>query len=129
MEELLRAWLLADEGVRAVVGAAVDWGHRPQSAPLPGIALEVVAAPRPRSFDGPSGFVSYRIRGDCWARDYLTAKRAARALIAALPRQDLATRFRGAEVLNERDGSDEDQSGNPIRRTSIDFRIMFQEGE
>ena len=71
------------------------------------------------------GLTPYRIQADCFGARYGDAKRVARAFEVAL-----ATLSRPAWdacfVENERDDQENDGTGKPVARTSLDVRIWHQ---
>lgn len=84
MEEHLRALLLADAGLRAMVAGRVDWGASPQGAPLPGLVLTVVSKKASHTHSGPARHTGVRVQIDAYAAGFGEAKRLARAVRAAL---------------------------------------------
>lgn len=124
MNEDLRALLLADAGIAAVVGPRVDWTARPEGDPLPAIVLhQVTGAPLSQTLDGPSAAQVARVQVDCWAVDFGTAKRLSRAVLAALSGHR-GGGFTGVFHAATRDGR-EGGTNEAVRpyRTSLDFTI------
>ena len=120
MEEALRAALLAASGVKALVADRIDWGLRPDI--VPSVRLQLVGKVPFYTYDGRDGLTPYRVQADCFGRRYGEAKLVARAVEAAI---DGLTRpaFEARFLLGERDDQDTDAAGQPLHRTSLDFRI------
>lgn len=123
MEEAFRAALLAYGGLAALVGTRIDWGLR--SDPLPGIRLQVVSKIRIYTYRGPIGLTPYRIQADCFGVRYGDAKRVARAFEAAVHSLSRPT-WDACFVEAERDDQEDDGTGKPVHRTSLDARIWYQ---
>lgn len=74
MQQELRALMLADPGVAALVGPRIDWGSRPQGEALPAICLTTVfGGPVDHSLDGP-GLYRSRVQVDCFAASHAGAQ-------------------------------------------------------
>jgi hypothetical protein len=84
VEEDLRALLLADAGVAAVVGTRVAWGYRPQGSPLPAVVLHIVGGTKAYHLSGESGPLQPRVQVNCLAESYLSALGVCRSVAAAL---------------------------------------------
>lgn len=137
MEEALVAYLLANAGLTALVGDRINWSTRPQGSIVPALALTKVGGVRGYTMRGPDGLIEARVQVDCWGRTFGEAKRASRAVIAAMhgiKGVHGGVRFQSAFVDGERDGFDSGsnvQTGSAERlfRTSLDFIIWHNSGE
>ena len=129
MREALRARLLADSGVAALVGDRVSWAARPRAGALPAIALHMISAERQYALGGSSGLVRSRVQADCWGLTYAAATKVARAVLADLSGlRDAAMRVQGTFAVDERDLVDEEGSGASeiLYRVSLDFMIWHE---
>lgn len=124
-QEGVRARLIADSAVAAIVGDRVAWMARAKGAPLPAIVLQVVSDPRPSHLKGLEGARSTTVQCDCWAEDYGAAVALARAAIAALvpPETITGKQFGNAQVIGQRDLSEDTDDGKFLHRQSVDFII------
>jgi hypothetical protein len=84
MKEQLRAYLMADAGVAALVGPRVTWAVRARGAPLPAVVLHQISGRRNYAMTAPSGLVEARVQVDCWALSNGIATHIGRAVNAAL---------------------------------------------
>ena len=131
MEEALRAALLADAGVAALVGRRVSWGARPQSSLLPAVILHNVSSPMTHTLRGRVGMTGHLVQIDCWGGSYAQAKALARAVTAALdalkaePLQAFPESARDDDFTQ---GDGPDPSGaSDFYRTSIDARVWHSQ--
>ena len=120
MEEALRAALLADMALRAIVADRINWGKR--TGTLPEVSLTLVSGVPFYTFGGRDGLTPYRVQIDCWGLRYGDAKRAARAITTTIEGLSRPT-FDSCFVEAERDGLDTDAAEQPVHRTSLDTRI------
>lgn len=128
MEELLRAALLANTALTALVGQRVTWLVRPQSSALPAVTLQVASAPRTYHMAGPDDLVAYLVQVDVWGGTYASMKQASRAVVAAMhalnapPLQAFVdSEFESAERQDGPDAS----SSTTFYRTRLDCRVWF----
>ncbi|WP_075216081.1 DUF3168 domain-containing protein [Mongoliimonas terrestris] len=132
MEEALVAFLLADDGVAALVGSRVQWVLRPQASALPAIVLHRIDGDRDYTMGGPSGLVASRVQVDCWGETFLAAKQAARAVLARMQsvrgiNGDIA--FQAAFAESERgEYTALVDAGERLYRVSTDYIIWHSEG-
>lgn len=127
MEEDLRAALVADAALAALVGRRINWLTRPLGSSLPAVVLQVISAPETSSNDGPDDLLPYLVQIDCWGETYLSAKtvaRAVRAVCVALKTAPLRAGF----IENKRDGfepGDGPQADGAVNffRVSLDVRV------
>jgi hypothetical protein len=84
MQQALRARLLADADVSALVSTRIDWDARPQGKPLPAITLQVAFDPRDKHMGGTQATRKSRVRAQCWATKPADAHNLAEAVISAL---------------------------------------------
>lgn len=71
--EAIRALLLADPGVAALVGPRVYPNALPLNATMPAVTLQEISGNQDVNQDGPSDPSETRIQIDCWARDMAVA--------------------------------------------------------
>lgn len=83
MEEALLARLRANVALAALVGDRVDWIERPQGDALPGVTLQGITPGRNYTQEG-TGLTGTRVQTDSWGATFLSAKRVARAVLAAV---------------------------------------------
>lgn len=131
MKEALRAHLLADSGVAAVIGSRVAWGVLPRGGALPSIALHLIDGQRDYAMQAPSGLVRARVQADCWALTYADAtavSRAARGALSGLRQTVDGVEFQGIFLIDERDLSEEGTGADELfHRVSLDFEIWHAE--
>jgi hypothetical protein len=135
MEEALIAYLLANSGVRALVGTPpasqrMHWTQAPQGVAKPYATLTKVTGLRDTTLDGPSGFQEARVQIDCYGLTFASAKGLARAVEAVLSGLTVTTggiEFQGCFLDAERDGYEADAAPDKLFRTSLDF-IIFHKG-
>lgn len=130
MEEQLRAFLLANVALTALVGSRITWAARPQATALPALALHLISGPRDYHMKGRTNLIGYLVQVDCWAGSYGAAKAVGRAAEAALASLTTAP-FQAAFIENERasfeEGEGPDASGaSDFYRTSLDVRVWHQ---
>lgn len=126
MEEALAKYLLADGGLRTLVGNRIYWALAPQGVASPRIVLFRISGLRDMALDGPTGFVSSRVQCDCIGTTYSSAKAMARALEARLSGYSGTMgglRFEGAFLVGERDDVFDGETPDKLFRTSLDFNI------
>ncbi len=128
MEELLRAALLGNTALVALVGQRVTWLTRPQGAALPAVTLQIASAPRAYHMAGPDGLIPYLVQVDVWGGSYASMKQVSRAVVAAL--HTLKTPPLQAfidsedETAERQDGPDATNS-TTFFRTRLDVRVWF----
>lgn len=135
MEEALIAYLLADSGVRALVGTPpaqqrMHWTQAPQGIARPNAVLTKITGLRDTPMDGPSGFQESRVQVDCYGLTFAAAKGLARAVEAVLSGITVTTGgivFQGCFLDAERDGYEADAAPDKLFRTSLDF-LIFHKG-
>jgi hypothetical protein len=135
MEEALIAYLLANSGVRVLVGTPpasqrMHWTQAPQGVAKPYATLTKVTGLRDTTLQGPSGFQEARVQIDCYGLTFSSAKGLARAVEAVLSGLTVTTggiEFQGCFLDAERDGYEADAAPDKLFRTSLDF-IIFHKG-
>lgn len=70
----LRARLVADTAVSAIVSTRIYWGVVPQGAALPYVRMHVISDPRPEHLKGYESARRTRVRASCFAASFGTAK-------------------------------------------------------
>jgi Protein of unknown function (DUF3168) len=133
MEEALRAYLLADTALTALLAGRIYWVQAPQGSVYPCIGMTRISGTRDMVMTGPSGLVESRIQFDCDATGdtpYTSSKTVARAL------RDRLSGFRGVQgglvfdgctLEAERDLFEDGTTTDKIFRTSLDFMIWHKE--
>lgn len=113
MQTDLRARLLANGTIAALVSTRVDWGVRPQGKPLPAITLTMVNDTRDQRMDGLETTQGPLVQIDCWADTYLTASALREAVVTLLatPATQSGTRFLGAQNINTQDLPEKTDTG------------------
>ena len=121
----VRARLIADDAVAAIVATRVYWVERAKGSALPAITLQVISDPRPAHLKGLDGARGTRVQLDSWALSYGAALTLARAAIAALiePATESGKRFGNARVDGQRDLSETVADGTLVHRQSVDLII------
>ncbi|MGV3579998.1 tail completion protein gp17 [Brevundimonas sp.] len=125
MEEDLRAHIADDQGVKALVGAHIQWAARDEA---PSIALHLIDTDPGWALKGATGMDQARVQIDCWAETFLGAKAIGTAVRAALPAIGAvvgATRFLSCVVIDT-DRGRFGESPNLLHRTRIDVRVSFK---
>ena len=128
MEEDLRAALLANAGVSALVGGRISWGLRPQGQALPAVSLTRVTGGYDYTLAERVRTTRPLVQIDCWAGAYGDAKALARAMATALDTLSTAP-FQGCFIEDERDdaedpGAPQSDRSTEIYRTSLDVRVV-----
>lgn len=126
----LRAFLLADASIVAMVGARVHPVRLPQGQKEPSVVYHRISALGDHNMAGPSGLSQVRMQVDCWAASSDTAAELSDLVKARLDG------FRGpmpgsppVEVQgiffdNEREDFD---AGMELYRMSRDYVVFFEE--
>lgn len=120
MEIAVRAHLIADPAVSALVGTRIYPEIMPQGVQYPAVRYQLIDTPRTYAKGGYAGMSRPRLQIDCWSPSYLEAKRLAAAIRAAMERYPYAV------CENEADMSE----GNvepPLYRRMLEFRIWHEE--
>jgi Protein of unknown function (DUF3168) len=130
MEEALIAKLLATSGVASLAQARVFPGRRPQGSALPAIVLNRISGAPIYTDQGESGLATARIQFDCWGTTFTSAKRTARAVIAALSAFfGTAGDYTFQYILldAERDFSETGSNATEyLFRTTLDFIVWYE---
>lgn len=127
MEVDLRAHLLADGAVAALVGVRVDWSTRPQADDYPAVVLQVVADPRDQHMKAFQELRGTRVQIDCLSRSAPQKVALREAVIAAIagPFTQGGTAFGRVAGLAVRDLGEDGDDGF-IHRDSIDATIWHK---
>ena len=120
----LRARLIADADVTAVVGTKVYWGVVPQATALPYIRLQTISDPRDEHLKGYDGARVTRVQADCFAASYGTARGLAEDVIiaVALPETSGGVQFGRVKAEGPRDLG-EDTANGYVHRASLDLLV------
>lgn len=125
MEDDLKALLLADAGVTALVPAAsINWRRHPQSRPYPAIVLRVINDRPEYVLSDTTDLSRARVQINCWALTYAGAKAVSRAVLARLSGYRDAT-FHRVWLLGARDTEDPEALGDPAG-VSMDFEVEYR---
>lgn len=125
MEEQLIQRLLASDGAIALVSQRVWPARRTQGSALPAIVVHRIDGGRVYHLRGDSGLSAARMQIDCWGDSYASAKRTARAVVAAMSgaRWSAAgVRFDGVFIEDESDDTF-DEGGQALFRTRLDLMV------
>ena len=124
METALRARLIANDAVGALIGERIAWTEQPQGTPLPSVTLLNVSDPRPEHLKGYDAGRATRVQADCRAATFGAALSLARAVIAAVAQPGTfsghvfgRSKAEGPRALNE------DVNDTTIHRQSVDLII------
>jgi len=80
MEEALRAHLIGDTAIAALIGARIFPVSRAQGSALPALTYQVISGAPLYADDGETGLSEGRVQIDCWGETYTSAKGLARAV-------------------------------------------------
>lgn len=132
MKEALRAVLVADPGIAALVDKRVAWGARPRASSLPSICLHQISGVRQYAMTAPSRLVSSRVQVDCWGlsqADVTAVARAVNAAIGGLRQTVEGVEMQGVFLESEQDMTDEGGAAPAelLHRVSMDFMIWHDE--
>lgn len=125
-QEALRARLLADGPLAALVGTRIDWVERPQGKPLPAVTLQCIADAHDQHLKGFESLQPARVQYDVWASTFASATAVKNALIAAaVPAQsgNGHTFARGMVDLPPRDISERITAGDGAAKTIFRVRM------
>jgi hypothetical protein len=126
MEIELRALLLADTALDALVAGRVDWVSRPPGTPLPAVVLHRVGGGEGYTLKGKDGLHEVRVQADCIGDTIFDAYSVSNAVLGVL------SGYRGGNFLGVfHDGTRDDREGGtnePSRsfRRSVDFLINWK---
>jgi hypothetical protein len=133
LEAELRAFLIADAAVAALVGERVYPAPAPQNSLMPFVTFQRISATREYTLAGPAGLAGVLMQIDCWADapeydgNYAVTKEVATAVRLCLEGYSgLFTSIYVQEITvdNERDVF---EPQDKTRRASLDFRIWHNE--
>lgn len=130
MEEQLVTDLRADAGIIAAAGtfsgrASVDWVTRPDTAALPGIAMQRVATDRLYVHGGNDSLTMARVQFDCFGGTYADTTALYRALQTKMEAGGTGWR---AFLVTQRDFAPEDlPGGERVFRKLADFNIWYED--
>lgn len=131
MKQALRAHLLADPGIAALVDRRIAWAARPREAQLPSIALHRIDGVRDYTMAAPSGLVTARVQVDCWAatnKEASAISDAVRGALSGLRDTVGGVDFQGVFLELEIDYSEESAAPDELlHRVSSDYLIWHSE--
>lgn len=126
MEEDLRALMLADSGLAAIVGNRINFGEHPQGAGHPAIVLTTISNEVYMHMNGKGGLEESRVQVDAYGKTYGDAKRAARAAIKLLH----FYRGGGFLLISQLSTRDSRETGSNeaerLYRVSVDFSTAWR---
>lgn len=127
VEEAVRALLVADPAVSALVSARVYPAPLPQSPALPALSYQRISATRTRSQEGPSGRARCRFQVDAWASTYDDARQLAAATRRAL--DGFRGVVAGVELQEVQLATDRDlyEPDVKLHRVSADYFVAHEE--
>ena len=127
LETAMRAYVLADAAIAAVVGQRMYPRRLPQGPTLPALVYQRIDTRREHDMDGPDGLPRPRVQVTAWAASVQTATDLAAAV------RERLDGFRGAwgDVMigsclcvGERDLDDPETGRNAVAQ---DYMIQYQE--
>lgn len=134
MESDLQAWLLAQAGVTAAIGARLFRQVADQDAATPYAVLATIATAPQRTLSGPNGESVARLQVTCWGgtmAEAETARDAIRDALRALEAYVLRSpKLVGSTVIREvSDENDQELYDDDIRqpRRLIEFTVRYEE--
>jgi hypothetical protein len=122
-EAAVRACLVANAEVAALVASRIYALKLPQPPTLPAVTYQRISAQRDHTLSGPSGLVRSRVQIDAWGRTYSEAKSVADAVRRALAHFEDAT-VQAALITSDRDLFEDEVN---TYRISSDWIIWFVE--
>jgi len=127
VEEAMRALLLADPAVSALVAARIYPAPLPQGPTLPALCYQRISATRTRSQEGPSGRARARFQVDAWASTYDAARAAAAAVRRAC--DGFRGVVSGVELQEVQLATDRDlyEPDVQLHRVSADYFVAHEE--
>lgn len=131
MKQALRAHLLADPTIAALVDRRIAWAVRPRQDQLPSIALHRIDGLRDYTMAAPSGLVTARVQVDCWAttnKEATAMSDAVRGALSGMRATVGDVEFQGVFLELEIDYSEEGSAPDELlHRVSTDYRIWHSE--
>ena len=127
MEAALRAYLLADGGLSALV-QKIAWFERPQGSALPVIVLQKVTIDRGYTFAGPDGLHGESVQFDIWGLSAGAVLTIRDALIAVLetPGAQGGVQFSGSFLNSERQTVEDVAGVGSVFRVSLDAVVWWE---
>jgi hypothetical protein len=125
MEEALRAYLIADTALSALISTRLAWGVNDQGGAMPRVTLQVISGSPEYSDEGESGISENRVQVDCFASTYASAKAVARAISARISGASFtqgSVRF-NIFIDSERDDAEAFDGGREVHRVSMDLMV------
>jgi len=124
METALRAKMMGDVALAALVGTRIDWTVRPERSALPAVVLQLISDPRPQHMQGFQSYRETRVQVDVFALTRASVVAIREAVIAAVtPAETISgTNFLRAFVDNVIDRGTNSDTGF-VHSDLIDFRI------
>lgn len=127
LETALRARLLADAGIAALVVARVYPVVLPQAPAFPAITYEGVAETRLNTFGGPLGLAGPLMRLHAWASTYDGARDLARKVRLALDGWRGTQSGETVQAVKLQQQVDLYDDETQMHRVAMDFRVWWNE--
>lgn len=125
MEAALRARLLADGGVSALV-QRISWLLRPQGSALPAITLQKFSSDRGYTTVGAGDYQSEGVQADIWAQTFGSGIAIRNAVVDEMERSATASGITfSPSFLDSERQLIEDVAGSSIFRFSLDFSVWW----
>lgn len=131
IEDVLKAALLADAAVAALVGTRVWPARLPQTATLPAVVFQRVATvPSSPALSNPVGPTRARVQMSCWATTFGGARELGDAVMHALNGWSGTTGGEQAHLVRLVNWLDDYDPGppEPRHRVIADFYVFSMEG-
>ena len=125
-ESLLSEHLLADAGIKAIVGTKVFALHIPEGTVLPCLSFQRLSGEPANTLSGHSGLEAISVQIDAWGKTYTEAKELAKAVRAAMPAQGAVW---GAHLMEDADVYEDGSNLRGYFRVSMEYRVWFLETE
>lgn len=121
----LRARLIADAAVSAVVSTRIYWGVVPQGADLPYIRLHVISDPRPEHLKGYESARRTRVQASCFAASFGAAKQLGAMIVKATeaPWSTADGRFGRVKAEGPREGKGADTPAGFTHHQIVDLIV------
>lgn len=129
IEDALRAVLIADADVSALVAARVWPARLPQSAALPAVVYQRVSTTGGMSLSAPAGPTRSRVQLSAWAPTFPQARQLGEAVVAALNGYSGIAGGEPLQLVRLVNWLDDHEPGPPERfRVIADFYVFSMEG-
>ena len=122
----MRAAVLGDAAIAAIVARRVNFGDQPQGVLLPAIVINTISGLEGVSVDGADGVSTGRVQVDCYAQGYAAARDLGAAVLSLL-NGFAGDRLQGVFHAGSRGPTREGGTNEVARpwRVSLDFETTF----